>query len=81
MGLLRRSSTCFMSSSFLSVLNERGQSTPALAHSWALRSAQIGRTLNPCVAVLRLRLQLVLGDDRAEVSLDNLKRLEHRPLC
>jgi hypothetical protein len=23
----------------------------------------------------------VLGDDRAEVPLDNLERLEHRPLC
>jgi hypothetical protein len=28
-----------------------------------------------------LRLQLVLGDDPAEVSLDDLKRLENRPLC
>jgi hypothetical protein len=28
-----------------------------------------------------VRLQLVLGDDRAEVSLDDLKRLENRPLC
>jgi hypothetical protein len=27
-----------------------------------------------------LRLQLVPGDDRAEVSLDDLKRLENRPL-
>jgi hypothetical protein len=27
------------------------------------------------------RLQLVLGDDRAEVSLDNLERLENWPLC
>jgi hypothetical protein len=27
-----------------------------------------------------LRLQLVLGDERAEVVLDNLERLEHRPL-
>jgi hypothetical protein len=52
-----------------------------VAQLWTLRSAQIGRTLCPCVAVLRLRLQLVLGDDRAEVPLDNLERLEHRPLC
>jgi hypothetical protein len=29
----------------------------------------------------RVRLQLVLGDDRAEVSLDNLERLENRSLC
>ena len=28
-----------------------------------------------------LRLQLVLGDDRAEVSLHDLERLENRPLC
>jgi septum formation topological specificity factor MinE len=28
-----------------------------------------------------LRLQLVIGDDRAEVSLHNLERLEDRPLC
>jgi hypothetical protein len=28
-----------------------------------------------------LRLQLVLGADRAEVSLDDLERLENRPLC
>jgi hypothetical protein len=29
----------------------------------------------------RDRLQLALGDDRAEVSLDSLERLENRPLC
>jgi hypothetical protein len=28
-----------------------------------------------------LRLQLVVGDERAEVSLDDLERLENRPLC
>jgi hypothetical protein len=34
-----------------------------------------------CGAVPHVRLQLALGDDRAEVSLDNLERLEHRPQC
>jgi hypothetical protein len=29
----------------------------------------------------RVRLQLALGDDRAEVSLDSLERFENRPLC
>ncbi len=28
-----------------------------------------------------VRLQLVIGDDRAEASLHNLERLENRPLC
>src|SRR5712691_5129961 len=36
---------------------------------------------NPVRAVARVRLQLVLGDDRAEVSLNNLERLENRSLC
>jgi hypothetical protein len=39
------------------------------------------QTFLPLGAVPRVRLQLVLGDDRAEVSLDNLERLENRPLC
>jgi hypothetical protein len=39
------------------------------------------QTFLPLGAVLRVRLQLVLGNDRAEVSLDNLERLENRPLC
>lgn len=43
------------------------------ARPWRNRSFE---TFHP-----RVRLQLVLGDDRAEVSLDDLKRLENRPLC
>ena len=39
------------------------------------------QTFLPLGAVPRARLQLVLGNDRAEVSLDNLERLENRPLC
>jgi len=38
-------------------------------------------TFYRCGAVPHVRLQLVLGDDRAEVSLDNLQRLLNRPLC
>jgi len=37
--------------------------------------------LLPCRAVPRVRLQLVLGDDRAEMSLDDLECLENRPQC
>ena len=42
----------------------------------------VARALAPrCYsAVPRLRLQLVIGGDRAEVSLHNLERLEDRPL-
>jgi hypothetical protein len=75
-----------MSSSFVSVVNEP-ESTPASAHFWGaeIRSDRQnflllwGRSL-AVGAVPRVRLQLVLGDDRAEVSLDNLERLENRPL-
>src|SRR5438034_9876602 len=45
-------------------------------HGWL--SAELS---NPATAVTRVRLQLVIGDDRAEVSLDSLERLENRPLC
>jgi hypothetical protein len=38
------------------------------------------QTFLPLGAVPRARLQLVLGNDRAEVPLDNLERLENRPL-
>jgi hypothetical protein len=38
------------------------------------------QTFLPLGAVSR-RLQLVLGNDRAAGSLDNLERLENRPLC
>jgi hypothetical protein len=36
---------------------------------------------DPIASCAPVRLQLVLGRDRAEVSLHNLERLENRPLC
>jgi len=75
------SSTYFMSSSFVSVVNEPGQSTPALAPLLALRAVSDRQDFRPLRGGPRVRLQLVLGDDRAEVSRDDLERLEHRPQC
>jgi hypothetical protein len=40
-----------------------------------------GGQKDPASGPPRVRLQLALGDDRAEVSLDSLERLENRPLC
>lgn len=40
-----------------------------------------GGQKDPASGTPRVRLQLALGDDRAEVSLDSLERLENRPLC
>ncbi len=62
-------------------LSERDELLGGIAkRPGALRGTLEPRLL-PADTVHKLRLQLVLGDDRAEVSLDDLERLENWPLC
>jgi hypothetical protein len=62
-------------------LSDRGELLDGVAERLGALRGKLEPPLLSADTFQTLCLQLVLGDDRAEVSLDNLERLEDRPLC